>query len=207
MGFALYDFILKLDYAALRLINVTLENAYLDQVWLFITQMHKYRVMWIILALLLGYAAYIYRRRLIQPMLALTIAVALADTIAYRVIKQVVDRPRPFQNEELRWVRKIGQAHGPSFPSNHAANCFAGAMVLAWYFPSLTIPVYILAVLVAFSRPALGLHYPSDVLAGAILGIFVGWLVIRFTMKRIRRGNRDDDSWNWRSKSRRLSSN
>ena len=64
-----------------------------------------------------------------------------------------------------------------SFPSGHATTAFAAAVVLALWFPRGTVPFVGVAVLVGFSRVMLGAHFPSDVLAGALLGSVVALAV------------------------------
>src|SRR5690606_8495323 len=128
-----------------------------------------------------------YRGQMWKPLLFSGLAVAAADMLSYRVIKGMITRPRPLPNEEIAdWVRKVGEAHGPSFPSNHAANVFAVAMILGWYFPRARYFFYAFATLVAYSRVALGVHYPSDVLCGALLGIFVGLLIRSLVLNQFR---------------------
>jgi undecaprenyl-diphosphatase len=61
-----------------------------------------------------------------------------------------------------------------SFPSGHSTVAFACATVLAVAVPRLAWPLYALAALIAFSRIYVGVHYPGDVLAGALLGVLVG---------------------------------
>ena len=102
------------------------------------------------------------------------------------------------------WLRKIGTAHGPSFPSNHTANTFAAAVVLSWYFRRGRALFYTLAIAVAISRVALGVHYPSDVFAGMILGYIVGLLVTSELGKQMRVSKKAGESWDWRSRSKRL---
>ena len=58
-----------------------------------------------------------------------------------------------------------------SFPSGHATVAFACATVLALAVPRLRVPFFVLAALIAFSRVYVGVHYPFDVLAGAVLGV------------------------------------
>lgn len=211
------EFLQQSDLNLLYVLNVKLQNPIMDRFWLFITEMHKNKfVLFGVVPLILGRLIYIYRWKAIRPLVAAAIAVGVADTIAYRGIKSVVQRSRPFQHAETsHWLRKVGQAHGPSFPSNHAANCFAAATVLSWYFGRRAMMLYSFAILVGLSRVALGVHWPSDVLAGMILGYFVGVLITSALIprwkwlswgkpKRKRDANRDDTSWNWRKKSRRL---
>lgn len=173
------DKLLHYDILALYKINVEWARPGLDQFWLIIT--HLDRQSWFVYGLaplLLGALFLIYRQYALKPLLMVAIAVGVADAVNYRVIKRQVNRPRPFMNAEIQeWVRKVDDAHGPSFPSNHAANCFAGAGILAWYFRRQRYFFYSFALLVAISRPALGVHYPSDVLAGAIVGICVALLI------------------------------
>jgi undecaprenyl-diphosphatase len=180
------DWLWNLDKTVLYFLNVTCADPILDQFWNAITHLHK--IDWIrfgAFPVFLLWFFYIYRWRALKPLAAVALAVLLADSISYRVVKQLVDRQRPFNNPEVStWVRHVGEAHGPSFPSNHAANCFAVAGVLAWYFRKSRHYFYSFAALVAISRPALGVHFPSDVLAGAILGIFVAALIRILLLRR-----------------------
>jgi decaprenylphosphoryl-5-phosphoribose phosphatase len=89
--------------------------------------------------------------------------VVLVSLIANTAIKQLVRRPRPDLGPELP---PLSSTISPlSYPSAHAATSFAGAGALG---PSL--PLYVAAGAMAATRPYLGVHYPSDVLAGAALG-------------------------------------
>jgi membrane-associated phospholipid phosphatase len=91
--------------------------------------------------------------------------VVLAALIANTAIKQVVRRPRPFLGPELPAL--AATVSGLSYPSAHAATSFAAAGALS--LPSL--PLYAAAGAMALTRPYLGVHYPSDVVAGAALGV------------------------------------
>jgi undecaprenyl-diphosphatase len=66
-----------------------------------------------------------------------------------------------------------------SFPSAHAATSFAGATLIGALAPSLRSGLYVAAGVMAFSRPYLGVHYPSDVLAGAAVGTAIGRVLAR----------------------------
>jgi undecaprenyl-diphosphatase len=94
-----------------------------------------------------------------------------ADLIALG-IKAATGRPRPF--ETIPQADKlIGATVGQSMPSGHAATSFAGAVVLTYLLPRAAPFVFLLAVAIAFSRVYVGVHYLSDVLAGAALGTAV----------------------------------
>ena len=90
-------------------------------------------------------------------------AVILASLIANTAVKQLVRRPRPDLGPELPPLAST--ISSLSYPSAHAATSFAAAGALG---PSL--PLYAAAGAMAVTRPYLGVHYPSDILAGAALG-------------------------------------
>ena len=90
-------------------------------------------------------------------------AVILASLIANTAVKQLVRRPRPDLGPELPPLAST--ISSLSYPSAHAATSFAAAGALG---PSL--PLYAAAGVMAVTRPYLGVHYPSDILAGAALG-------------------------------------
>jgi undecaprenyl-diphosphatase len=109
------------------------------------------------------------------------IAVALADWSATG-LKALVDRPRP----PLRYAEPktlVPVPHDAAFPSGHASTSFAAATVLSFAFPRFAPFLYVLAAAVAFSRVYVGVHYPLDVIGGALLGAVVA-VVLRFLLSR-----------------------
>jgi undecaprenyl-diphosphatase len=91
------------------------------------------------------------------------------------ILKKVVNRPRPFQ--KYSFIHPAIDETDPSFPSGHTTAAFAAATSLSltarkWY---ITVPAYLWAGTVAYSRLHLGVHYPSDVLAGALIGAGSAW--------------------------------
>jgi len=95
-----------------------------------------------------------------------------------KAIKLVVKRPRPYETlENVRLL--LGPAPGLSFPSGHSIIFFSLATVIAMRYPKLRYPSLIAATLIALSRPYVGVHYPSDILVGSLLGILIGYVVTK----------------------------
>lgn len=91
-------------------------------------------------------------------------------TVISTSMKYAFNRPRPF--ETYPEIQKITGGGSPSFPSGHTSDAFATATSLSLAFPKWYViaPSYVYASAVGYSRMDLGVHYPSDVLAGAIIG-------------------------------------
>ena len=116
---------------------------------------------------------------LAADVLANAISFGLRDWIGRRRPPLVYPEPKPL----------VGVPHSGSFPSGHAATSFACATVLAFAFPRLAAPLYLLAAASAFSRVYVGVHYPLDVLGGAVLGIAVAIALLRLA-RALRRSRR-----------------
>jgi undecaprenyl-diphosphatase len=131
-------------------------------------------LVWIVL----GVVAAVWLRRPLA-LIAVIVAIAVAS-YADGVLKSAIGRGRPFVGDP-RVHPSIGLPHDPSMPSGHAMNAFAGAVLLAAVVPRARWPLLGLAALIALSRVYLGVHFPSDVIAGAILGSGIGaaaaWLL------------------------------
>jgi membrane-associated phospholipid phosphatase len=108
---------------------------------------------------------------------ALETGVATALNVGLsQLIKNSVNRPRPF--ETYPDILKKADGGSPSFPSGHTAAAFATATSLSLNYPTwkVIVPSFVWAGAVGYSRMYLGVHYPSDVLAGALLGAGSAWL-------------------------------
>jgi undecaprenyl-diphosphatase len=106
--------------------------------------------------------------------LALALAVAVADGLVCNPVKKAIQRPRPCLT--LPDARKLlGCSHSGSMPSGHAANWFAATAVVMVYYRRRWGFVAVPAAAVAFSRVYDGVHYPGDVLVGAVLGAGSGF--------------------------------
>jgi membrane-associated phospholipid phosphatase len=160
--------------------------SWLDPVLVGVTLVATGGFVWVALAPLLALVA---RRRPFLPLLLTAAAVWGAD-LAASSLKRAVHRPRPYGAVGHVHLL-VGRASSASLPSAHATTSFGGATILALLFPRLAGPLFAAAALVAFSRVYVGVHYPGDVLAGALLGSAIGaavWLLARLAASRLRRG-------------------
>jgi len=114
----------------------------------------------------------------------LVATVAVLDQASHRLLKEVISRPRPYL--VLGDVRQLVGSGGGSFPSNHAMNNAATAVILTWFFPRRWMVFWGIACTIAFSRVYCGVHYPSDVLGGIVIGILGGLLAISFAKRLLR---------------------
>ena len=105
----------------------------------------------------------------------------ILDAIFLIIFKWVFLRPRPFKTFQLGFdIFDIS----PSFPSGHSQQVFSGMFILSHYYKKYEALFYVLAILVSLSRIFLGLHYPLDVLIGAINGIIVGMIALKIPTKK-----------------------
>jgi undecaprenyl-diphosphatase len=130
---------------------------------------------WTALALAFGLAT----RRGILASLGLAILVGAttfaADSASFGV-KDLTSRTRPFVAHPQ--IHPLYVVHSSSFPAGHAATAFAGATLLAYVWPRGTTFFLLLAAAIGYSRVYVGVHYPSDVIVGALLGVAVGLVAV-----------------------------
>ena len=141
---------------------------------------------WIPMILMLLYLLYFKKgwRKTVAVVLAIALVILIADQVSASIIKPLVERARPSHNESLQSTIHIvnGYRGGPfGFVSSHAANCFGIALLLAMIFKNklFTWTMVVWATLMCYSRIYLGVHYPGDIVCGAILGFLAAWLVYR----------------------------
>ena len=111
------------------------------------------------------------------------IAVGLTSITANLAAKRLFPRYRP-ERPVANGRRDVRMPTSSSFPSGHTASAFAFATVISVELPQFSFPLYGLASAVGWSRVHTGVHFPSDVWAGALLGSAIGSAVLRVTRRR-----------------------
>jgi undecaprenyl-diphosphatase len=152
---------------------VGLRVGWLDWFFVGLSWIGRLGFVWVAIALVL---ALLWRRPAV--FLTVVIADALADALA-EVGKVIVHRHRPYEHQ-------LGPPTSSwSFPSGHAATAFACATVLSVFAPRWRVPFFLLATLIALSRVYNGVHYPTDVVAGALLGVLTALLLLEAIRRRL----------------------
>jgi undecaprenyl-diphosphatase len=115
------------------------------------------------------------KKRLVK--VAVLVVVLLTVLVVTQGMKSLIDRDRPFTT--YPHIEKLSSGGDSSFPSGHTIEAFAMAAALSRLFAKrrFIIPLYLWAVLVAYSRMALGVHYPTDILAGMAIGTLIGFFI------------------------------
>jgi undecaprenyl-diphosphatase len=128
---------------------------------------------WFVLAVVLLW----FHPRRARGVWQMALAIGLAVLVADAVLKPAFQRARPFEAAvDVRVIAPRPVNH--SFPSGHAATAFAGGAALARIWPGARTGLLTLACLIAFSRVYVGVHYPLDVIGGAIVGMAAAAFVI-----------------------------
>lgn len=165
------------DWAVFQLVE-KLWNDVLDPIMVFITHLGDDGIFWIALGLLL---CVFKKTRKFGVLLILGLGVA--SLINNVVLKQIFERPRPFNFDgwpgEFIYPDLVKQPTSFSFPSGHTSSSLGAATpLLIKAKKKLGIPVFVLAVLIGFSRVYIHVHYPTDVIVGMIVGIVGGIIAV-----------------------------
>lgn len=170
----LLQWLQAIDGRGFFFVNHRLQNGFFDVIMPWFTHMGSGGLIWLLLAFVLAvFGKGAGRKMAFLGMLALLLGWFLSD----EVLKNLFARPRPFLT--FPDVRIL--ADKPlqfSFPSGHTTVSFAPAVVFFLKNRQVGVLSLILAVFIGFSRIYVGVHYPLDVLGGAILGGVVGWFVV-----------------------------
>jgi undecaprenyl-diphosphatase len=169
--------ILSLDISVFEFINGYCSNIVLDIVCPII----RNKFTWIpVYLFVLTYIFYSFKiKKAIVFLLFFIFTIVLADGISSHLIKKKVKRLRPCNSELVQVIERIECGSGYSFTSSHSTNHFAISFFLLFLLAERKWIKYLLigwAVSIAFSQVYVGVHYPSDVIAGGILGVTIAYL-------------------------------
>jgi len=173
------EFLYSIDLAVFYFFNHTISTGFLDRFFSIITDVNRWYIAYVILV---GITFFKGGRRGKIAVIGLILLIIVTDQTGYRILKELFERVRPC-NALTDAITPVGCAGGFSFPSNHALNNFAAAVFLLRLFPAYKWIFLIVAILISISRVYLGVHYPSDVLGGALIGVAFGYLFSVTTLK------------------------
>ena len=187
----LYNCAISFDLPVLDWIQATLQSDFMDKFMPFITKFGDHGTFWMIVAALL----FVFPKTR-KTGLGMAIAMVIGLLICNVTLKPLVGRIRPYDLQAQLGVTinlLNGAMHDFSFPSGHTIASFEAAVVLLKNSKKMGIPAMILAVLIAFSRLYLYVHYPTDVIASIILGTifaFIGDALAGLIAPKLRFGKR-----------------
>ena len=175
------------DLPILDWIQANMANPFLDFIMPWITMLGDAGIFWMICAAVLAFT-----KKYRKVGFGMAIAMALGLLVCNIYLKPTVGRIRPYDFQETLGVTinlLIDKQHDFSFPSGHTIASFEACTVMMLGSKKLGIPATLLAILIAFSRLYLYVHYPTDVIASVILGTLfgvIGYLVannVKFSLK------------------------
>ena len=177
--------LLNLDVGFLLFLQDSVRNPILNSIMIFITSLGNGGMLWIAATVLLMIPK---KTRKVGLMSAIALLGSLI--INNNLIKNLVQRPRPFRTfPELQII--IPTPSEFSFPSGHTSSSFAAAAVFYRHLPKkLGVPSVVLAGLIGFSHLYVGVHYPTDVIAGVIMGILLSYMaefLVDFIGKKLKK--------------------
>ena len=162
------------DLLLYRVIHSRLRARRLDQIMVRLTSSGTKGAIWLLIASILVIIPVPHGR---QSAVLLVAALLIAQGASNLVLKPLFRRQRPY--EKHADVTLLVRAPGPnSWPSGHAASSMAAAVILAVMYPFWSPAAILLAVGIAYSRVYVGVHYPADVLSGAVIGTMCAALVL-----------------------------
>jgi len=169
------DKLLQLDTDLFLFLN-SLHSDFFDQIMWFISG----KIQWLPLyALLIFFIIRKFKIKSIIILASLILAIVFSDQISVHLFKDVFQRLRPCHNPQIAYLVHIVNNHCGGqygFVSSHAANTFALATFISYLFKNkyVSYSILIWATIVSYSRIYLGVHYPGDVICGALLGTILG---------------------------------
>ncbi len=168
-----------LDFVLFRVINSDLSNAVFDLLMPVITDPDPF----VIPIALLGIGLLIWGGRKGRLLVVTALLLLVVSNALSELLKVWIQRPRPCQSLEA--VRLLVGCSGRSFsfPSTHATNITAQAVLFGFHYRPLAIPLFLVAAAVGYSRVYVGVHYPTDVVGGVLVGLACAALFVYLARK------------------------
>lgn len=164
--------ITNFDFSILYFIQENWRTDWLDLICAFLSRAFELGVPWLVL----GAVLFCFKKTRVAGAI-LVCAVVLTFFFNELAIKNAINRERPCTiDPTIELIVKKPTSY--SFPSGHTASCFAAAGTLLFTYKRLGIPLIIFSAFMGFSRMYLFVHFPTDVLAGAALGLLMAWVTV-----------------------------
>ena len=158
------------DASVITAIYENVHSAFLTMFFRIVTLLGEGGIFWIAVAVIL-----LFFKKTRRSGICIGASLLIGVIVGKGIIKNVVARPRPY--DAIAGIESVvSHLSDYSFPSGHSLCCFEAATALAMNRTKWAIPAYVGAVLVAVSRLFLFVHYPTDVICGALLGVLFGVL-------------------------------
>lgn len=170
--------ILHFDKELFLFLNKTISFSVLNNFFIVFTDLNKIYFVKLILFISILYIITLGTKKSKFVLLIVVIGIVFTDQISSQFLKNYFQRLRPcFELENINLLVSCGG--GFSFPSSHAANSFSVAYLLAMFYKNFKNYYYFLAILISYSRIYVGVHYPIDIIIGAILGIIISYILFK----------------------------
>ncbi len=174
------DFLFQIDYSIFEFINQDIGNPFFDVFLVFMRNMYVWIPLY--LFLILFFVLNFKKKGILIIAIAGTTA-GIADYTSSSIIKPSVQRLRPCNDKNIDSIARVNCGGGYSFPSSHATNHFALGIYFFLVFLGINRLVsyaFVLwAMIISFAQVYVGVHYPLDVTAGMILGVFIGMIMYK----------------------------
>lgn len=158
----------NLDQSILFFIQMNFHFPILNQIMILFSEAGNRGFIWILISLIL-----LISKKTRYIGLVTLGALILSAIMGELILKHLIERPRPYV--DFPAVQLLAdKASSSSFPSGHTASAFAAAYVLSRYLKKWAPLFWLIAIVIAFSRLYLFMHYPSDVVAGIVIGLLCG---------------------------------
>ncbi|WCN39340.1 phosphatase PAP2 family protein [Aneurinibacillus uraniidurans] len=174
------DSLLSFDRWLFHWLNTKLYSPALDPFMILATRISDKGIFWFLVAFVLLLQ---HKRLGLRPGVTLLVGIGIGGVLE-NIFKPLISRPRPpLVEDTVRQLVELPVSH--SFPSGHAVSSFVSMYVLYRLFPRTIWWALPCALVMSYSRIYVGVHYPLDVLAGAVIGIMAGMITMRLPIRRL----------------------